>query len=375
LLRHFGLAYPAITGVDRCVLTIFLFGWAGVDLFFVLSGFLITGILIETRSATNYFSSFWARRALRIVPVYFTFLALWFLVLPRVTMRLGLHGDFGEQHWIPYWTWTANLFGRVPQLAHLWSLSVEEQFYLMWPLIVWLLPNRSVAKLCIVLALVCPVIRALLLSMPLDPSWPWRIFARADSLGLGALVAVIVREETWRTTAARFWKPGLAAATAATVVLLVILGDVDIQASARPLSAIGFSFIDAAFAALLLGIVLSTATSSAFRWLDPPWLRGLGKYSYGLYLFHGALAHISMHSLPGSRWGPWFKLRSVYLGFMATCIASSFAVAFVSWHVFEKQFLSRKDRFVARFPVDALAKTKMLEAGTDVKLDHLRGKT
>lgn len=189
LLRHFGLSYPADTPIDQAVSTLFLFGWSGVDLFFVLSGFLISGILIETRHATNYFASFWARRALRIVPVYFAFLTLWFLVLPQVAPRLGLHANFGEEHWLPYWTWTANLFGGVPQLGHLWSLSVEEQFYLAWPVVVWLLSNRSVARLCIVLAVVCPAIRVLLLSVPLEPSWPWEIFKRADSLALGALVA------------------------------------------------------------------------------------------------------------------------------------------------------------------------------------------
>jgi peptidoglycan/LPS O-acetylase OafA/YrhL len=349
LLRHFGLNYPVANAGDRVVSTMLLFGWAGVDLFFVLSGLLITGILIDTRRASNYFGSFWARRALRIVPVYFAFLTMWFLVLPRVAPRLGLHANFGEQHWLPYWTWTANLFGEVPQLGHLWSLSVEEQFYLLWPVVVWLLPNRAIAMLCVALALICPALRALLRSAPPDPSWPLRIFARADSLALGALVAVMIREGSWRTVAQRWWKPALAAATAGAAVVLAMLRDVDLQTSHRPLSSIGFSFIDVAFAALLVGIM--TSSSSEFRWLDRSWLQTLGKYSYGLYLFHGPLAHISMHALPGSHWGPWLRLRSVYVGFMVACILLSFAVAFVSWHAFEKHFLSLKGRFVARLPM------------------------
>jgi peptidoglycan/LPS O-acetylase OafA/YrhL len=348
LLRHFGFAYPVNGVFDRVVSTVLLFGWSGVDLFFVLSGFLITGILIETRNANNYFGSFWARRALRIVPVYFAFLSVWFLVLPRVAPRLGLHAHFGEQHWLPYWTWTANLFGSVPQLGHLWSLSVEEQFYLIWPLVVWLLPNRSVGVLCVALALICPAIRALLLSVPLEPSWPWQLFARADSLAYGALAAVVTREETWRAAAARWWKPGLIVVTVGAVVVLIALGDVDLHANHTPLSAIGFSLIGIAFGAALVGVVLSPSTSSEFRWLDRPWLQALGKYSYGLYLFHGPLAHISMHALPGSRWWPWLSLRPVYFGFMATCIALSFAAAYASWHLFEKRFLSLKDRFAAR---------------------------
>jgi peptidoglycan/LPS O-acetylase OafA/YrhL len=351
MLRHFGLAYPANTAVERAVATTLHFGWAGVDLFFVLSGFLITGILIDTRPATNYFSSFWARRALRIIPVYVVFLSIWFVVLPPLAARLGLHADLGTAHWLPYWTWTANLFGVVPQLGHLWSLSVEEQFYLLWPLIVWRLPNRSLAVLCVGLAVICPIIRAIPLLTAVDPVWPWRIFARSDSLALGALVSLIVRDDGWRQVAMRWWRPALAVTSVAIGATLVALGDVDLQSSTQPLSAVGLSFIDLACMAMLTGTVLTAPTASGFRWLDGKGLRTLGKYSYSLYLVHGPLAHISMHALPATRWWRWFQFQSVYLGFMAALIALSFGAAWASWHVLEQRCLALKDRFEARFAV------------------------
>src|SRR5580698_6867484 len=110
-------------------------GWSGVDLFFVLSGFLITGILIDTKEAQNYFSSFYARRMLRIFPLYYAVLTLLVIVALHPTQ-------------IYYYLYLSNWLillkdGWQPNVAgHFWSLAVEEQFYLIWPLCVWLLPKR-----------------------------------------------------------------------------------------------------------------------------------------------------------------------------------------------------------------------------------------
>ncbi len=139
----------------------------------------------------------------------------------------------------------------------------------------------------------------------------------------------------------------------AIATTLVAVQDVDLQSSTRPLSAIGLTFVDLACMALLAGTVLASAASSGFRWLDKAWLQTLGKYSYGLYLFHGPLAHISMHALPTTRWWPWFQFQSVYLAFMIVLMAFSFAVAYASWHILEKRFLALKGRFEARSPTMA----------------------
>jgi peptidoglycan/LPS O-acetylase OafA/YrhL len=356
VFRHFGLAYPSPTTADHVIAIFFREGWCGVDLFFVLSGFLISGILIETRSASNYFTSFWARRALRIVPVYYTFLAAWFVVFPVVLPRLGVHLHLGTEHQLPYWTWTANLFGEVPQLGHLWSLSVEEQFYLVWPFAVWCLSNRRLGVLCIALVVLCPSIRVLLATAHVRPLWLWQAVARMDGLALGALVALAVRDERWRPAADRWWKPMLAVSLVGVGVIFMVFGAGEtnddwtplLGSATSPTSSIAFSFIDIAFAAVLVGTLLSNETSPSFRLLDTTWLRTLGKYSYGLYLFHGPIAHMAMHGLPGSWLGPWLQLRSVYVAFMAASIAFSFCLAFVSWHLLEKRVLSFKDYFAAR---------------------------
>ncbi len=115
-------------------------GWAGVQLFFVLSGFLITGILLDTRRAENFWSSFYARRALRIFPVYYLLLAVTYAIAPH-------------RHQVFYWLYLANLRQlaagpAVESLGHCWSLSVEEQFYLVWPFAVRLLDERGLVRLC-----------------------------------------------------------------------------------------------------------------------------------------------------------------------------------------------------------------------------------
>src|SRR5208282_3024374 len=128
-------------------------GWMGVDLFFVLSGFLITGILLDTQQASNYFAGFYARRVLRIFPLYYLVLTTVIILgnlihSPRVTATLPLPEDRWlyfcyMTNWLGLWKghWGTNY---VNYLAHFWSLAVEEQFYLVWPLIVWLVRSRAV---------------------------------------------------------------------------------------------------------------------------------------------------------------------------------------------------------------------------------------
>ena len=127
-------------------------GWIGVDLFFVLSGFLITGILYDAKGGPHYFRNFYMRRSLRIFPLYYAFLILIFAVMPL--LRASGADHVGKQVWM--WTYLSNvLFARVgwegmpAHTTHLWSLAIEEQFYLLWPLLVWLASRRRLIQLCV----------------------------------------------------------------------------------------------------------------------------------------------------------------------------------------------------------------------------------
>src|SRR5262249_17527292 len=122
--------------------------WVGVNVFFVLSGFLITGILLDTKHEPHYFKFFYMRRVLRIFPLYYGTLIAIFFVLPALKMAPFISAS--QQFW--YWTYLGN-WGKgrnlnVGSLGYFWSLGVEEQFYLVWPLVIYVLPRRSVSAWC-----------------------------------------------------------------------------------------------------------------------------------------------------------------------------------------------------------------------------------
>ena len=198
------------TAGTRLVDAVMGFGWGGVDLFFVLSGFLITGILFDTRAAPGYYTSFYARRALRIFPLYYVALAVILLVLP-ILGAMWHHATpklFEHQAWL--WTYTTNigiaLHGRwelaaTGQTVLFWSLAVEEQFYLVWPFLVAALSPRALTRLAGAM-----VVGALLLRLGLV-FWGDHVVAvyvstltRMDALAMGALVALAARRAGCRRT-------------------------------------------------------------------------------------------------------------------------------------------------------------------------------
>jgi len=142
-------------------------GWTGVDLFFVLSGFLITGILVDARGSNTYFRAFYARRALRILPAYYGFLFAIFVLLPLLNLGAGDNYMLARQHQGWYWLHLTNLMiaigeipGRGPYPNTLfWSLAVEEQFYFIWPAIVALCSTRTLRRVCIAGVIGCAVLR------------------------------------------------------------------------------------------------------------------------------------------------------------------------------------------------------------------------
>ena len=204
LLSH-AIAEPLqyrIIPLDSALKAVFNTGWIGVDLFFVLSGFLITGILLDTKGEPRWWSNFVARRALRIFPLYYGALILLFVILPRLT-----HWSDPEfavlqanQKW--YWTYAVNLLiGLTSEhstplhTGHLWSLSLEEQFYLIWPLVVWVCSPGKLLRVCVLVAVSGLVFRVALVMH--DPQAALAVYlltpGRLDALMIGAALAVVAR--------------------------------------------------------------------------------------------------------------------------------------------------------------------------------------
>ena len=190
MLFHF-FWFPMAAGLpisanDSWLRPILLSCWVGVDLFFVLSGFLITGILVDARARPGYFKNFYARRVLRIFPLYYLFLAAW----------LALTGY--QSLWL--WSYTANIhmaregWTAVPSAVdHLWSLAIEEQYYLLWPVVIYFLKPKQALFVCAGLAMLCPLIRFHYFHVNQPLSAYMLTHARLDSLAWGALLALAVR--------------------------------------------------------------------------------------------------------------------------------------------------------------------------------------
>ena len=334
--------------VERAILSASRAGWAGVDLFFVLSGFLITGILLDARGGPGYFRAFYARRVLRIFPLYYAYLAVLFLVVPLLLPSLDVKSE--TQGWL--WTYLGNvLFAREggfeasPYTGHFWSLAVEEQFYLAWPLLVWMLPRRRLALVCLGLVAGAFALRFGIHRTTFNATAAYVLTpARMDALALGALVAVAAREPSWwpRVRRGAPWVLGMAAAAVAAVWVHqggLFGGDPVVQVWA-------FGPLAAGFAALIV-LAVDPAPSSRFsRTLSRPWLRGAGKYSYGLYVLHypiflaleaAGFTSIALASALGSR-------IAGMAAFAAVAGAATFAAALLSWNLLEKRFLRWKDR-------------------------------
>jgi peptidoglycan/LPS O-acetylase OafA/YrhL len=334
-------------------------GWVGVDLFFVLSGFLITRILLNSLDSTSFFGTFYARRALRIFPLYY--LVVFFVIaFPNL---LAIHWS-GLQ-----WVYLANLQNNLgfflsrpwfrahpPDLAaiqHLWTLGLEQQFYFAWPLVIFFFgAPKNRRNLLIASLAACAAVLALRIALHfhgvsisvLANSTPCRF----DSLLYGACLALALNGALAPHHRERLHK--LAAPTCLTMLATILIIGIARHTWANESPAvltIGFTLLDIFFAALiLLAIQPGSATSRVF---SIQVLRTIGKYSFGLYVYHEFLRE-------------WFSapLRAYFdathsklVGVLTTAtilLILSFAVAVLSYHLFEQPFLRLKRFFPYKHP-------------------------
>ena len=309
-------------------------GWAGVDLFFVLSGFLITRILISSAGRHGYYRAFYWRRALRILPIYYMLFGIALLFVPQM-----------RNSWWFYFLYAVNLglfwqSHHVPGFEHIWSLSVEEQFYSLWPAAVNYLGRKGLVVVCVVgfIATVC----ARLLVARGAHAFAYDAL-RQDGLFMGALIAIAytstpaLRERITRVS------PFVCVAAVLTVAALgrrnmSLLHPTPLNALLG-IPAIALVFVSAAWWVLMND---SSPMASVFKWR---WLREIGKVSYGLYLYHVPILHAWKHSQLGQHGRMAGRIGDVLVGGVL-----SFAVAEFSFHLLEKRINCPVLR--ARFQVD-----------------------
>jgi peptidoglycan/LPS O-acetylase OafA/YrhL len=298
-------------------------GWIGVDLFFFLPGLLITGICIDH---PRQFRTFYARRALRIFPPYA--LAL-FLVL--IAGDLSGHVPPAGMGWLA--TFTTNIAVAEPRhvipphTEHFWSLAIEEQFYLVWPLLIAVFPARRVALIAIPTAF---AFRVYLVWSGAIVAAQCSTLARMDAFAVGGLLAVMYRSQSLPSLGrASVWRWGLGILAACLSVSWV--GD----QSSVAMNSWGYSVIAILSGVLIVASISADPSSSLRVALRHPFMQAVGKRSYAMYLFH--IHILSMFPRPTSAVG--------WVGFAVAGCGLTYGVAALSWRAVEAPVLALKARF------------------------------
>jgi peptidoglycan/LPS O-acetylase OafA/YrhL len=346
------------TFVDQVYVSIARLGWTGVDLFFVLSGFLITGILYDARGGSHYYRNFYARRTLRIFPLYYAFVAFTLIVAPwlwpdtdlgRTVRRANAeHG----QLW--YWLYLSNLhFAREegfsqPNLAVTWSLAIEEQFYLVWPVVVASLTRRRLMWTCAALVGVALAARSALVVSGADVTAAYLLtFCRMDALAVGAFVALALRDPGDARRLREWAPPVVLASTAVFFVGWYAEGPFENETWGKPgVQTAGYTLLALAFGALVALLALDAAPNAS-RILSTPVLQTFGKYSYALYLFHIPVRRfIRDEYFPVADFPTWMgSPLPGQLLFYIVATAPAFLLAWLSWHLLESRALALKGYF------------------------------
>jgi peptidoglycan/LPS O-acetylase OafA/YrhL len=319
-------------------------GQTGVDLFFVLSGFLITGILFDAKRSSRYFVNFYGRRTVRIFPLYYGVLVVFLVILPHL---FGVRLPSVAPAWL--WTYTANLPMSFEadggMLGHFWTLAIEEQFYLIWPSVVFLAGRTALMRICLSCMALAVVARIF------AESWGISSFyftlCRMDSLTLGGFLALAIRKPDG-VGAVGYKKTAIIAVLATLLVMAPCYalksggGDAWVQV-------IKYSFTAAFYGAVLMLVVGAPVGSRIERLLTLRPLRGIGRISYGLYVFHPLAIVLIERTLTSSRAGELGVPASAMLWLrFASIVALSLAASLASWHLLERPFLTLKRYFEDR---------------------------
>jgi len=337
------------TGFVGCVIQEFAgWGWCGVDVFFVLSGFLITGILLDTRESPNYWRNFFIRRGLRIFPLYYAVLLL-MLIDAWLLARWGIGVrdpalQMIDRIWMNF-LYVSNFSMAIEGSNHVpmniaWSLAIEEQFYLIFPAIVLWCGRRGLTKALLAAVLLAPVLRGCVWAFGPQPAeGPYALpFCRMDALAMGALAQIAVRH--WTAPSRRTVTQVTLLVCALAALTLLFWTRIDL-----PFIIVGYSLIAIAATALLISALLSSPNSVLRKVCGNSVLVYIGKLAYGLYLLHlmgrAVFDRFFMHLLPpGALQSVSFTaLRSIGITAIAVLMATA------SYKFFEMPILRLKDRF------------------------------
>jgi len=328
------------------------YGWLGVDLFFILSGFLITSILLELRGKEHFFKVFYSRRALRIFPPYF----LGILVYFGVSLALGKPGTWGL--WLQYIFYYTSLFVGQPAALHavppvvpsavalglgvLWSLSVEEIYYTIWAPVVRYTTQKGFTAILVGMIVVAPLLRWWL-HTPLYPEL-YTFYCRMDGLAYGSAIALLLKERRsfpgkWMAMDKWFDRATLLVLPVTAIFWILTRGD----RRTTLVVTIGLILADISFALLAHAIIRRAGGNQLWiRIFRAGWLRSIGMVSYSLYLFHYPLRSVCIDLLVQFHLS--HRVDAIAVVLLSSVL--SFGVAYGLWYGVESRILRWKDRKV-----------------------------
>jgi peptidoglycan/LPS O-acetylase OafA/YrhL len=351
--------YPALDGLRGVAIILvllyhnfnflpyFIYGWTGVDLFFVLSGFLITSILLNSVDSKHYLKKFYARRALRILPIYLLSVAIILLLVSAIT-RFSEQQEYYHQHqlflWLNMQNWMYIRFS-VPVdsmlLFHCWSLSLEEQFYLFWPFLILLARKPNRIQYLLLLLLVAGIVSRVISWQQLgntDKNFLFQSMTRIDGLCIGSLAA------TWKSNSNNWFRKFILFCITLIAFHICFFLVTLFFFPYLP----HFRFLSYTTIAAVFGIVLAFCIQPDTRFktlLEIYLLKWFGKISYGLYLYHWPLLVIFKFFFIDDLVAMDITADNAYIiASMGALIAAIFA-SWISYNYFEKIFLRLKERF------------------------------
>jgi len=345
--------YAALPGAGGVLWHLSNLGWIGVDLFFVLSGFLITGILSDTKHGPHYLRNFYGRRIVRIFPLFYAALfVIYFIVPPLLHHPAGADAQLHRLRWFE-WLYVGNFgyyFRGYPPFPteHLWSLAVEEQFYFLWPFMVLFVDRRHLVKVCAALIASSVALCVAWVLVVHDPKALYVLTPfRAQGLLLGALMALTLRGPGGAQALSRWLRPAALACALPALALMLWTELSRSTLAAAVVGTAGFPLIVCSLGGLLLAAVRAEPGSRLNRFFTSRTLRFMGRYSYAMYVLHEFVL-----------WGvntvaPWTVSPPAVLGsrvplslaVLLIVTGVTIALSLVSWHLYEKQFLKLKRYF------------------------------
>ena len=326
----------------------------GVDLFFVLSGFLITGILYEAHHKPHYFRNFYMRRVLRIFPLYFGVLAFVFFVAPLIPVLQGptLNSLVDRQAWS--WLYGVNVYlagheeWSFSYLNHFWSLCVEEHFYLIWPLVIFMLARWPRTLVTVALATSLCAMLARPIGLLMGVSWFTTVVLtpfKLDGLALGAFLAVMARQPGGLAWLMRVL-PRVVAVAGGLAAVTYIFNFLVSSQNLELVASIRLALFQMLLACLLIFSVTAPKHSVISRFFCSRVMIFFGIYSYGLYVYHHFISYYLTSNGTELQLGRWLGSHGAAVALQASLgVLASVVIAYLSYELFEKRLLKLKRLF------------------------------